>query len=206
MRLCKQPGASAITAEVEIRAAAASDLGTAKEWLAAAGLPTEDLSIPHMDAFLFASERSTPVGMIGVQKYSEIGLLRSLIVDEKCRGKGLGAHLVAALESKVAAGGITELWLLTLDADPFFSAVYFYIHKSVTSNGQLILGYLVPFGKVGIEIVFAGESAFPIDCAMCCKGHPQGIFYNPFVQDGEHAGHPQTYGAGVRIGRCSESS
>ncbi len=121
MRLCKQPGASAITAEVEIRAAAASDLGTAKEWLAAAGLPTDDLSIPHMDAFLFASERSTPVGMIGVQKYSEIGLLRSLIVDEKCRGKGLGAHLVAALESKVAAGGITELWLLTIDADPFFS-------------------------------------------------------------------------------------
>jgi amino-acid N-acetyltransferase len=73
-----------------------------------------------MGAFLLASEQGSPVGMIGIEAYAQIGLLRSLIVDKKCRGKGLGAQLVAALETKAAAKGLTELWLLTIDADAFF--------------------------------------------------------------------------------------
>jgi len=110
-----------MTAEIKIRAAAANDLAIARDWLAAAGLPTEDLSIAHMDAFLIAVQHDLPVGMIGLEAYSECGLLRSLIVDTACRGKGLGAQLVAALETKAAADGITGLWLLTTDADPFFA-------------------------------------------------------------------------------------
>jgi N-acetylglutamate synthase-like GNAT family acetyltransferase len=109
-----------VQAEFEIRAAQASDLATACDCLAAAGLPTADLTAAHMGAFLLASEQGSTVGMIGIEAYSQIGLLRSLIVDKECRGKGLGAQLVAALETKAAARGLTELWLLTIDADPFF--------------------------------------------------------------------------------------
>ena len=110
-----------ITAEIEIRGAQASDLATACDWLAAAGLPTADLSAAHMDAFLLASIQGRPVGMIGLESYSEFGLLRSLIVDEGCRGKGLGAQLVAALETKAAAEEVAELWLLSIDAGAFFA-------------------------------------------------------------------------------------
>ncbi len=107
--------------EFEIRRAEAGDLVTAQKWLAAAGLPTEDLTAALMSAFLVASEQGRPIGMIGLESYSDIGLLRSLIVGEECRGKGLGASLVAALETNAAASSMTELWLLTIDADPFFA-------------------------------------------------------------------------------------
>jgi len=108
-----------VTNEFEIRRARSSDLATAQEWLAAADLPTEDLTAAHMETFLIASAQGKPVGMIGLESFSHVGLLRSLIVDEHYRGHGLGAYLVAALEAKATAEGLSELWLLTIDADQF---------------------------------------------------------------------------------------
>ena len=110
-----------MTIEFEIRRARSSDLATAQTWLAAAGLPSEDLTATHMDAFLIALTQGKPVGMIGLESFSHIGLLRSLIVDEQHRGNGLGAYLVSALEAKATADGLSELWLLTIDADQFFT-------------------------------------------------------------------------------------
>lgn len=107
--------------EPEIRQAQADDLAIAKAWLADAGLPTEDLTAAHMSDFLVAGEPGRPVGMIGLEVYSNCGLLRSLIVDAGQRGAGLGAKLVAALEVMAADRGLQALWLLTIDADPFFA-------------------------------------------------------------------------------------
>ncbi len=42
------------------------------------------------------------------------------------------------------------------------------------------------------------------DFTVCCNGHAQGVINHLFIQDGEHAGHTQTYGAGVGVGRRSE--
>ncbi len=110
-----------MTAMIELRPARASDYETATRWLAAAGLPTADLSAVRMDAFLLATDQDRPIGMIGLEPYAQFGLLRSLIVDPEYRGKGLGAKLIAALEAKATAAGVAELWLLTLDADAFFT-------------------------------------------------------------------------------------
>lgn len=51
--------------DIAIRAAKASDLPVAIAWLAGEGLPSDDLTRAHMDAFLFAMHDDTPVGMIG---------------------------------------------------------------------------------------------------------------------------------------------
>ena len=107
--------------DIEIRPAQASDLPVAKAWLSAEGLPVDDLTIDHMDSFIVATQAGRPVGMIGIEKFIEVGLLRSLIVDTACRGAGLGARLIAALESTAHNEHIAELWLLTIDADPFFA-------------------------------------------------------------------------------------
>lgn len=107
--------------EIEIRPATGSDLELATDWLAGEGLPTDDLTMAHMDAFLIAVQGEQAVGMIGIEQFSGIGLLRSLLVDKACRGTGLGAQLVAALEKKARSGGLHELWLLTIDADAFFT-------------------------------------------------------------------------------------
>ena len=74
-----------------------------------------------MDSFIVATQAGEPVGMIGIERFVEVGLLRSLIVDTACRGAGLGARLVMALELSARNEHIDELWLLTIDADPFFA-------------------------------------------------------------------------------------
>ncbi|MGI9201942.1 MAG: arsenic resistance N-acetyltransferase ArsN2 [Woeseiaceae bacterium] len=106
---------------IEIRSAEPADLATAIAWLDAAGLPSSDLSDVHLDSFLFAYRGAEPVGMIGVEKYTDCGLLRSLFVAESSRTLGLGAQLVSELEKRTTAAGLQSLWLLTIDADPFFA-------------------------------------------------------------------------------------
>jgi len=104
-----------------IRLAAAADLELAREWLAAAALPTGDLTPAHMADFLFALQGDRPVGMIGLEQYGRVGLLRSLVVDAQYRAAGVGRKLVAALETTAASRGVVELWLLTIDADDYFA-------------------------------------------------------------------------------------
>ncbi len=106
---------------MDIRPAQPADLAIAKAWLQSAGLPTADLTDAHMPHFLIASAGDASVGMIGVEEYANCGLLRSLIVDESCRGSGVGERLVAALEARTASRGMQSLWLLTIDADAYFS-------------------------------------------------------------------------------------
>ena len=106
---------------LDIRPANAVDLDAARGWLEEAGLPTADLTPDHMNNFLVAAADGEPVGLIGLEQFGNVGLLRSLVVDPSVRSGGVGRQLVAALEAKATGLGITELWLLTIDADPYFS-------------------------------------------------------------------------------------
>ena len=107
--------------DITIRPAVAADFALASGWLQAEGLPTEDLTAAHMEAFLLAMRAEQPVGMIGLQQFGQVGLLRSLVVDRASRNDGIGARLVAALDDKARRMELRELWLLTIDADGFFA-------------------------------------------------------------------------------------
>ena len=76
-----------------------------------------------MADFLVASSGGTLVGTIGVEAFSHFGLLRSLVVDPESRAAGLGRLLVTELEARARQSGLTELWLLTIDADRYFMAL-----------------------------------------------------------------------------------
>jgi amino-acid N-acetyltransferase len=106
---------------VDIRPARAGDFEVAKKLLQTAGLPVEDLSAAHVGDFLVASIDGVLVGFIGLEPFRDIGLLRSLVVDPGARDEGLGRLLVTELEAQARQRGITELWLLTIDADGYFS-------------------------------------------------------------------------------------
>ncbi|MGI9270916.1 MAG: arsenic resistance N-acetyltransferase ArsN2 [Woeseiaceae bacterium] len=142
--------------EIEIRPAVGADLALATDWLAGEGLPTEDLTTAHMDAFWLAIQDEQAVGMVGIEQFEDIGLLRSLVVDKTCRGVGLGAQLVTALENKARRTGLRELWLLTIDADAFFAR----------------LGYLV-MQRSDAPPAIQGTAEFsalcPGDAALMCK-------------------------------------
>ena len=95
-----------------------SDLSIARQWLSCAGLPVEDLTIDHLA--LVAERDGEVAGLVGLEQFETLGLLRSLIVLPARRRGGVGQALVIALEKVAADKGIDELWLLTIDADGWF--------------------------------------------------------------------------------------
>ncbi len=116
-------------AELAIRVARAADLAAATSLLRAAGLPVEDFSEDLVGNFLVASTGPSVVGCIGLEPLSNVGLLRSLAVDPDFRDGGVGRMLVGALEAHASRRGINELWLLTIDADGFFSRLGYRVQE-----------------------------------------------------------------------------
>jgi len=110
-----------VTAGLCLHRGTAHEIGMVTRLLDSAGLPVEDLTTQHMAAFIIATRGDATLGIIGLEKFADVGLLRSLVVDPAHRGKGFGRQLVDALESTAAADGIRELWLLTVDAGRFFN-------------------------------------------------------------------------------------
>jgi len=90
--------------------------------LSAAGLPTDDLATSPCH-FLGIGQPARPEGVVGLEVYGDTALLRSLVVCDRCRGRGHGHRLVAAAESFARERGVQTLYLLTESAETFFSAL-----------------------------------------------------------------------------------
>lgn len=105
--------------DVNVRPAEFRDLPECIEFLEAAGLPTADVSIDRIA--LIAEVAGRVAGLIGLEKFGETGLLRSLVVDNRYRRAGFGRTLVGELEKYARKQGIDRLWLLTIDADGYFA-------------------------------------------------------------------------------------
>ena len=88
--------------------------------LDAAGLPSSDLTERHLEHFLFSGPRHSPTGVIGLEMYGHVALLRSLAVDPVARKTGVGSRLVQEAEALAQANGIQALYLLTTTARHFF--------------------------------------------------------------------------------------
>ena len=110
---------------MKVRPATSLDFETITRWLAAAHLPVADLATDDMSDFLLAEGEDGPAGTIGHQRFGRVALLRSLVVAPRAQGGGTGRQLVAALETAVASRGVNELWLLTTDAEAYFSKLGF---------------------------------------------------------------------------------
>lgn len=106
--------------EYSIGRCEADDLGRLRTLLAEAGLPVADVDETLLDGLLVARSGGRMVGAIGLQAAGADGLLRSLVVDPGCRGRGLGVALLTALEGRAVERGIRRLYLLTDTAAGFF--------------------------------------------------------------------------------------
>ncbi len=93
-----------------------------KALLTAAGLPTDDLP-GGLDHFLACGDPANPDGIVGLEIFGKGALLRSLVVGEAARGRGLGKDLVAAAEALAAGHRVQRVFLLTDTADGFFAAL-----------------------------------------------------------------------------------
>lgn len=88
--------------------------------LAAAGLPAVDLCDGQLEHFFFAGSDGAPTGLAGLEIYGADALLRSVVVEERQRGRGLGAALVRHAEAYAVSQGVRSIYLLTTTAESFF--------------------------------------------------------------------------------------
>lgn len=87
------------------------------------GLFDADLEAHHFSNFLACGTSSELKGVIGVEIFDSVGLLRSLAVADAARGLGYAKALVQAIETFSKEQGVSHLYLLTTTAENFFSGV-----------------------------------------------------------------------------------
>lgn len=104
----------------QVTPAVSADLPAILSLLQSSGLPVADVHEDSHPEFLVNRDNGRVVGVVGLERFGSVGLLRSLAVSPELRGHGLGLVLTSALEERAASTGITTLVLLTETAREFF--------------------------------------------------------------------------------------
>jgi amino-acid N-acetyltransferase len=100
--------------------ARADQLADVLALLGRVNLPTEGVA-EHLGRFFVAEQRGQVIGCVGMERYGETALLRSLAVAPEAQGGGLGRRLTASLLAAAKADGVREVVLLTATAAEFFT-------------------------------------------------------------------------------------
>ncbi len=107
--------------DLELRCASTDDMATVASLLVGANLPYGDVA-PHIGDFIVAVVAHRVTGAIGLELYGRVGLLRSLVVDPGSRKRGIGQQLCQTACEHAMQRGVRDLYLLTLDAEVYFSS------------------------------------------------------------------------------------
>jgi amino-acid N-acetyltransferase len=111
--------------QIVLERAQAHDLGTIWQLLKLASLPHEDVTEELLQHFLVGRLDIRIIGVVGLERYQDVALLRSLAVAQEHSGVGFGKQLVAAAENLAADMKIKSTYLLTTTADRFFEGMGF---------------------------------------------------------------------------------
>jgi amino-acid N-acetyltransferase len=103
-----------------LRLATSQDLPAVFALLEGAGLPYQDLTAAHLADFMVAAGGRSVLGIVGLERYGDNALLRSLVVRPESRYTGLGTQLTDAAEEHAWRTGVGALYLLTTTAGEFF--------------------------------------------------------------------------------------
>ena len=95
-------------------------LSAVKQLLSESSLPIEDITAQHLQHFFGCGSGLELEGLVGLELYGEVALLRSLAVASSRRGSGVGSGLVAHAERHARDQGVQSLYLLTTTAEAFF--------------------------------------------------------------------------------------
>ena len=111
--------------EVKIRSATQADLPAVRRLLEAAALPAEGVGDFFPGNYAVATRDAEVVAAIGVEAYGSHGLLRSAVVSDQLRGRGLGAELTHERLDWSRRQGLEDIFLLTTTAASFFEKLGF---------------------------------------------------------------------------------
>lgn len=97
-----------------------ADLPAIRSLLERERLPAGDLEESALEWFLVARSEEGVVAAVGLELFGGVALLRSLVVDPRLRGRGLGVQMTEAAEALAHGAGVESIYLLTTTADAFF--------------------------------------------------------------------------------------
>ncbi len=120
-----------------IRPAQMADLSAITDILDGAGLPTADLASAREFQSWVLEEKGSVVGVIGLERFGDAALLRSLAVTPGYRRRGLAHALVAHLEHEAQAQQIRQLVLLTETAWAFFRSLGYMVTDRARVNDSV---------------------------------------------------------------------
>lgn len=111
--------ASTAAQTMAIRLALADDLTAVLALLRASSLPVDDVP-DHMRNLFVAVEDGRVVGAVELEDHGSLALLRSLVVAESHRRRGLAAELCAMALMRASTLGLRDVYLLTETAQGWF--------------------------------------------------------------------------------------
>ncbi len=91
-----------------------------RQLLTLCGLPHEDITPQHLRHFWVMKEEIEVVGVVGLEIFGRLALLRSLAVDPRFRKRGFARQLTEKAGEYATSLKIEELYLLTVTAESFF--------------------------------------------------------------------------------------
>ena len=104
---------------INIMPATQNDIPSITTLLLGANLPPDDLK-RWIDKFLVLSIGGKTVGCIGLEDWDNVGLLRSFVISEEYRSKGLGMKLYNKLITIAKEMNLSPIVLLAKGASDFF--------------------------------------------------------------------------------------
>jgi len=87
-------------------------------------LPTDGVA-DWLEQFWVGEHAGTVVGVAGMERYGDAGLLRSVAVDSAWQGSGIGRALVNLVLEDGRAAGVRDVYLLTTTAEHYFPRLGF---------------------------------------------------------------------------------
>jgi amino-acid N-acetyltransferase len=109
---------------VALRRAEAADRDAILGLLGRLELPTAGV-VSWLAGFWLAVQDDRLVGVAGMERYGDAGLLRSVAVAPEWQGGGVGRALVERVLHEGRAEGIREVYLLTTTAEHYFPRIGF---------------------------------------------------------------------------------
>lgn len=109
-----------------LQKASKADIPKIEDVLQKENLPFQDVNAENIQFYMAFSDADF-VGIVGLEKFSDIALLRSMVVFDKFRNKGYGCKIISQIREEATAKGIRETFILTTTAKDFFQHLGFEI-------------------------------------------------------------------------------
>jgi amino-acid N-acetyltransferase len=109
---------------VSLRRAVQRDHEAVATLLRDSDLPVDGVS-EWLGQFWVAEHQGRVVGVAGMERYGDSGLLRSVAVTQEWRGTGVGRTLVDRVLDEGQAAGVRDVYLLTTTAEHYFPRLGF---------------------------------------------------------------------------------